>query len=193
MKQQHVKNDFTMEASNLRCYGQSRWWWAVLLVGILMVCGGFCYWLWPVQGYMVAATLMGWLLILTGIVQVCVSASDRRPSGWGWWLAGGVIDLFIGFMLVRSLYLSMEVFPYFMAFFFIYWGIEQFVSSASGWRKFWWLGLINGVLLCTIGFLFVESGIRAIEYMTSFLISVAFIYWGFTLAMVGSEMKPELK
>lgn len=174
-----------------RFYGQSKLWWLVLIIGILMVLGGFCYWIWPAEGYMVAAILMGWLLIAAGLVQLCVCAGDpaNRPGGWGWWLAGGVIDMFIGFVLVRNLFLSMEVFPYFLAFFFIYWGIEQFVSASSG-RKIWLLAIINGILLCVIGFLFVEAGINSVEYMTSFLTSIAFIYWGFVVSMAGYEMKP---
>lgn len=176
----------------IKFYGQSKLWWLVLVVGILMVLGGFCYWFWPVEGYMVAAMLMGWILIAAGLIQLCVCAgpSENRPGGWGWWLVGGVLDLFIGFVLVRSLYLSMAVFPYFLAFFFIYWGLEQFVSAASNRRSTWWLAIINGILLCVIGFLFVESGIQSTEFMTSFLVSIAFIYWGFTVAIAGYEMKP---
>ena len=174
-------------------YNASRLWWLVLTVGILMVLGGFCYWFWPAEGYMVASILMGWLMIASGLVQVCVSASDNRPRYWGWWLFGGVITMFIGFVLVRSLFLSMFVFPYFLAFFFVYWGIEEFLAAATSSRRGWWLPLINGILMCVIGFLFVESGVKgtaAAEFMTSFLVSIAFIYWGFTLTTIAYEMKP---
>ena len=63
----------------------------------------------------VASQIFGWLLILAGVVQLCVSAGVNRPRGWGWWLAGGVIDMFVGFLLVRSVVLSEIVFPYFLA------------------------------------------------------------------------------
>lgn len=179
-----------MKASNLNFYGQSKLWWVVFIIGILMVLGGFCYWFWPVAGYAVASILFGWLLIVAGIVQLCVASGENRPRSWGWWIAGGVIDLFIGFMLVRSVPLAEAVFPYFMAFLFIYWGLEQFVSASSANRKMWWLGIINGILLCIIGFMFVESGLRATIFMSSFLVSIAFIYWGFSISMVSYEMRP---
>ncbi|MDE5959100.1 MAG: DUF308 domain-containing protein, partial [Muribaculaceae bacterium] len=104
-------------------WGRSKAWWVVLLVGILMVIAGFAYWFFPVQGYAVASVLFGWMLVGAGVVQVCVSAGVNRPRGWGWWLAGGVIDMFIGFMLVRSVVLAEAVFPYFIAFVFIFWGV----------------------------------------------------------------------
>ncbi|MCM1309465.1 MAG: DUF308 domain-containing protein [Bacteroides sp.] len=172
-------------------WGQSRLWWLVLVVGILMVIAGFAYWFFPAIGYAVASVLFGWMLIAAGIVQLCVSAGENRPRGWGWWLAGGVIDMFIGFMLVRSVTLAEAVFPYFIAFVFIFWGIGALVGSINGRaRKYWWLQLINGILLLLIGFFFMEAGYLQNMVNVSFLTSLAFIYWGFTLAMGAYDMKP---
>ena len=182
-----------MKAINFSYLGQSRYWWAVLLVGILLVIGGFTYWFFPEAGYAIASQIFGWLLILAGIVQLCVSAGQNRPRGWGWWLAGGVIDIFIGFMLVRSIILSEMVFPYFLAFVFIFWGIEALIRACNRSGKYWWLGIIIGILLCLIGFFFMEAGWVQNMMMVSFLTSIAFIYWGFTVAMVSYEMRPTIE
>ena len=101
-----------MKALNVHFFGETRAWWVVLLIGIMMVLCGFAYWFWPVAGYAIASQIFGWLLVLTGIVQLCVGSGPGRARGWGWWIAGGIIDLFIGFMLVRSVVLSEAVFPY---------------------------------------------------------------------------------
>ena len=172
-------------------WGQSKWWWVVLIVGILMVISGFAYWIWPAIGYAVSSQIFGWLLVLAGIVQLCVSAGRDRPQGWGWWLTGGVIDLFIGFMLVRSVILSEIVFPYFISIVFLFWGISAIFSSVSQRsRRYWWVYLINGILLMIIGFFFLEAGYIQDMLMTSLLTSLAFIYWGFSLAMVSYDMRP---
>ncbi len=94
-------------------------------------------------------------------------------------------------MLVRSIVLSEAVFPYFLAFVFLYWGIEAFVSAARRRNRYWWLGIINGILLAVIGFFFLEAGWTSNMYMVSFLASIAFIYWGFTVAMAAYDLKPE--
>lgn len=172
-------------------WGTSKLWWLVLIVGILMVIAGFAYWFFPAIGYAVASVLFGWMLIMAGIVQLCVSAGANRPRGWGWWLAGGVIDMFIGFMLVRSVTLAEAVFPYFIAFVFIFWGVSALVSSVqSRARRYWWLQLINGILLLVIGFFFLEAGYLQNMINVSFLTSLAFIYWGFSIAMASYDMKP---
>lgn len=179
-----------MKAS-LNFWGSSKYWWVVLVLGILMVLGGFAYWFWPEIGYAVSSVIFGWLLVLAGIVQLCVSSGRNRPKGWGWWLTGGVIDLFIGFMLVRSVVLSELVFPYFIAIVFILWGISTLFAAVSQRRRsLWWLYIINGILMLVIGFLFIESGYIQDMMMTSFLVAIAFIYWGFTIAMVSYDMRP---
>jgi len=177
--------------NSISFWGQSKAWWALLLVGILMVIAGFAYWFYPAIGYAVASTLFGWMLIAVGIVQLCVSAGTNRPRGWGWWLAGGVIDMFIGFMLVRSVSLAEAVFPYFIAFVFIYWGVSALVGSVCNRRhRYKWLQIINGILLLLIGFFFLEAGYLQNMVNVSFLTSLAFIYWGFTLAIGAYDLKP---
>lgn len=173
---------------------ETRLWWLIILVGILLILGGFGYWLWPVAGFAVASQLFGWLIILAGVVALCVSSGPNHPRAWGWWLAGGVIDLFVGFMLVRSVLLSELVFPWFLAILFVYWGIEALIGAAyyRGGRSFWWLGFINGILLCIIGFFFVEASWVSDMEMVSFLVAIAFIYWGFTLCISGYQMRPGL-
>jgi len=183
-----------MKALKLNYWGQTRAWWVVLVIGILMVIGGFAYWFWPAAGYAVASQIFGWLLIVAGVVQLCVASGTGRAGGRGWWIAGGVIDIFVGFMLVRSVILSEIVFPYFLAFVFIFWGIAQLVASAGPSRHhYWWMYLINGILLLIIGYLFIEAGYTQNMMMVSFLAALSFIYWGFTLAIASYDMKPCVK
>ncbi len=179
-----------MKAYNFNYLGTTRAWWVVLVVGILMVISGFAYWFWPEAGYAIASQIFGWLLILAGIVQLCVATGPDHARGWGWWLAGGVIDIFIGFMLVRSILLSEAVFPYFLAFLFVFWGIEALISSCYRKNKYWWMGIINGILLCLIGFFFLEAGWVSDMMMVSFLTSIAFIYWGFSISIASYELRP---
>lgn len=179
-----------MKALNFNSLGTTRAWWVVLVVGILMVICGFAYWFWPMAGFAIASQIFGWLLILTGVVQLCVASGPNHARAWGWWLAGGVIDMFIGFMLVRSIVLSEAVFPYFLAFVFIFWGIEALIRACFRGNRYWWLGIINGILMCLIGFFFMEAGWVSDMMMVSFLTSIAFIYWGFTIAIGSYEMRP---
>ncbi|MCF0219841.1 MAG: DUF308 domain-containing protein [Muribaculaceae bacterium] len=182
-----------MKAMNVNVMGQTKAWWVVFAAGVLMILCGFAYWFWPAAGYAVASQLFGWMLILVGIVQLCVSAGPDRAKGWGWWIIGGVINMFIGFLLVRSVLLSEMVFPYFIAFIFIYWGITAIMNSCISSRKYWWMYLVNGILMLLIGFFFIEAGWIQNMLMTSFLMALAFIYWGFALTMASYDMRPKVE
>ena len=46
------------------------------------------------------------------------------------------------------------------------------------------------VIIVIIGFFFLEAGYVSDMFMVSFLTSIAFIYWGFTVAIAGYAMKP---
>jgi len=120
-----------MNLSKFNLVGYSKSWWLILIAGIVMVLCGFAYWFWPGAGYAIASQIFGWVLILAGVIQLIVAAGPHYPKGWGWWIAGGMIDLFVGFMLVRNIMLSEFVFPYFLALIFIYWGITTIISSVS--------------------------------------------------------------
>lgn len=98
--------------------------------------------------------------------------------------------MFIGFMLVRSIILSEIVFPYFLGIVFIFWGISALISSVSSRNgRYWWLYLINGILLMIIGFFFFEGGFLQNAEMVSFLTALAFIYWGFSISITSFDMK----
>ena len=95
------------------------------------------------------------------------------------------------FWMMPNVFLSEMVFPYFLAFLFLFWGVEALVDAAgNGHRRYRWLGIVNGILLCLIAFFFMEAGWVSNMFMVSFLVSIAFIYWGFTIAIAAYELRP---
>lgn len=181
-----------MKTGNVNFWGFTRWWWLLLVVGIIFVIAGFCYWVFPFVGFTVTAIMFGWLLVASGVVQLCVSASTNRPKGWGWWIAGGVLNVFLGFVLIRSILLTELVLPYFFAITFFFWGVNSIVGAvASRRRRYWWLNLVNGLILLIISYFFMESGLLQDMVMISMLTAVAFIYWGFSMMIIANDMRPE--
>ncbi|MCM1450117.1 MAG: DUF308 domain-containing protein [Clostridiales bacterium] len=180
-----------MKTHDFNYFGTSKNWWLLLIMGILLIIGGFAYWFWPAAGFAVASLLFGWLLIAFGIVQLCVSAGRNRPRGWGWWLAGGVIDIFIGFMMVSNLFLAEAVVPYFLALIFAYGGIMAIARAFTGKHyKGWWLYLVNGILLIAVAIFFALGGYMQELNMVSFLTALAFVYWGFIVCSMAYDIKP---
>ena len=179
-----------MKTQDFTPLGSSKYWWLLLLAGILLIIGGFAYWFWPAAGFAVASLLFGWLLVVIGVVQLCVSAGRNRPKGWGWWLTGGIIDLFVGFLLVSKVFLAEAVLPYFLSFIFLYAGIMTFASGIARHGSSRWLYIINGVLLIIIGGIFLAGGYMQEMMMVSLLAALGFVYWGFIVSALALDIKP---
>ena len=181
-----------MDIATMHFWGKTKYWLALIITGILMIPCGLWLWFQPALGYEVLSLLLGWLLILFGIVQLIVSDNvKQKVRGWGWWLAGGIIDILIGFILVGNLSFSEAVLPFFFAFIFVYKGIANLFSALNmvSTHRYWWLYLVNGLLLLILGLLFFASPFTA-AFSIIFLCAAAFIYWGFSLIFFGYSLRP---
>ena len=79
-----------MDIETIYFWGKTKYWWTLIVVGLLMIPCGFWLWSQPMLGYEILSMLLGWLLILFGVVQLIVSGNVKQKiRGWGWWLAGG--------------------------------------------------------------------------------------------------------
>ena len=191
-----------MDIATMHFWGKTKYWWALIITGILMIpCG---LWLWlkfvKLSNSLIHRALQPhrhrefswWLSILFGLVQLIVSGNvKQKVRGWGWWLAGGIIDILIGFILVGNLSFSEAVLPFFFAFIFMYKGIANLFSALNmvSTHRYWWLYLVNGLLLLILGLLFFASPFTA-AFSIIFLCAAAFIYWGFSLIFFGYSLRP---
>ncbi len=176
-------------------FGKTKYWWLILIAGICIAIVGIWLLFFPIEGYIIIAQAFGWCLLLSGIFQIVIAASiEKKFHGWGWWLAGGIIDIIIGLILVVNLGLSMEVLPYFFAFIFLFKGIENIVASfvSISVNKFWWLYLINGVLMVILSWIFFSS-VNNPTFIIDFLVSIILIYWGISMLFLSFDLKPRHK
>lgn len=173
-------------------FGKTKYWWSILILGILLTLMGIWMMFYPIEGYLLIASVFGWALLISGVFEIVISTSlEKRIPGWGWWLAGGIIDIIIGVILIANISLTEMVLPYFFAFIFLFKGIQNIIASfmiISG-NKYWWLYLLNGVLMLIISWMFFSSA-NTPAFITDFLVSVFFIYWGAMLTVFSFDLKP---
>ncbi len=74
---------------------------AHLLSGVLSAVVGVLFLAAPVDALLVLTLLLACLLLVGGIFRIAVALRERFP-GWGWPLAGGVIDVALGVMIWQS-------------------------------------------------------------------------------------------
>lgn len=80
----------------------------------------------PFNGYAALSILFSISMLVSGLLEIAFAVSNRqRVSSWGWYLAGGVIDMILGLYLVTYPVLSMEVIPFIIAFWLMFRGFSS--------------------------------------------------------------------
>ena len=70
-----------------------RYWWLLLIIGIALFAVGVLIFVYPAQSYLGMSLVFGWLMLISGILEVVLSSVNKHfITGRGWMLAGGGYD-----------------------------------------------------------------------------------------------------
>lgn len=137
-----------------------KYWWLLLLTGIALFVLGILIFIFPTQSYVGMSMIFGWVILISGILQVVLSAANRHfVTGRGWMLAGGIIEIVIGLILIFNTALSAASLPIFLGFWLMFRGfsaiglggdMNAMEIPGSGWT------MTSGILLllCSLWILF---------------------------------------
>lgn len=167
-------------------------WWISLILGILYVVAALILMFSPFSGYAALSVLFSVSMLFSGLLEISFAVSNRKTvSSWGWYLAGGIIDLILGFYLIAYPMLSMEIIPFIIAFWLMFRGFSLFGYSMDLRRygtKDWGWYIAFGILsiICSLIILW-QPAVGAIYAV--YMISFAFLIIGFFRIMLAFELK----
>lgn len=176
-------NDFTQEAKN---------WWLSLVLGILYILVAIFLIFAPASGYAVISILFSVFLLFSGLLEIAFAISNRRRmSGWGWYFAGGILDVVLGIYLLAYPLVSMEVIPLLIAFWLMFRGFSMISYSSKERRrrkKYWGWYTAFGILaiVCSL-FILWQPAIGA--FYTVYFVSFAFLFIGILRLTQAIELK----
>ena len=167
-------------------------WWISLILGILYVIVAISLMFSPLSGYTVLSILFSVSMLFSGLLEISFAVSNRRRvSSWGWYLAGGIIDMILGFYLIAYPMLSMEVIPFIIAFWLMFRGFASTGYAMDlkryGTRNWGWY-MAFGVLaiLCSIGIIW-QPGLGALSLV--YMIAYTLLIIGIFRVMLSFELK----
>lgn len=171
--------------------GRNRYWWLMLIIGILSIICGIWVFRNPVESYFALAIYFSILFILYGIGEIVNSFAQPRYHNWGWGLAVGIVDLIIGFILLGNLAWTLDVLPFLVGFILMFVGIGFIAQSAHLQRlriaNWGWL-LASGILTLIFAFLIIFHplfGVLNIIIWTG----LAFIFGGISAIVYSFAIK----
>lgn len=160
-----------------------RYWWLLLAVGLLLLAVGILIFLFPARSYLGLSMLLGWVILLAGILEVVLSATNRHfITGRGWMLAGGIIEMILGLVLIFNVALAATMLPLLLGFWLLMRAfstiglgsdMRTLEISGAGWT------ILMGILLliCSLWILFQPVGVGT---------SAVIVWVGITMLFAGA-------
>ncbi len=167
-------------------------WWLFLLYGIALIAMAIWMFSNPEQSYVALSIVFSIFVLVNGIFHIYFSYTNRNLiEGWGWYLAGGILELIIGIALISNPQLSMATLPFFIGFWLLFragfiigsaFDLKKFGFSDWGWILFW------GILLAAFAFIIIirpSLGAFTAVFWTAF----AFIFFGVSYIMFALKLR----
>ena len=167
-------------------------WWFTLLRGIILLILAFFVFRHPVNALMGVAIYIGISLLITGILQTGASIGFRDSfPNWGWILAGGLLDIVFGFVLLSSPALTAASLPFVVGFWIIVSGIMSFADSFQSKKEgnsLWGLSMLGGVLSVIVGYFIMSNIIIGALTITTWM-GIGFLIIGIVNIVIGFKLK----
>jgi len=158
-------------------------WWMIFASGILFVVLGIWIFFAPLQSYFTISLFFAGVITLAGLMELIFTLLNRKAlSSWPWYVAGGVVDVFVGGYLMAYPLVTMILLPVFFGLWMLYRGIVAVSHSIqlrhSGWQGANWM-LITGILIILLALLIIiNPALGALNFLTwtslSFIVSGIF-------------------
>jgi uncharacterized membrane protein HdeD (DUF308 family) len=109
--------------------GTVKHWYIPLIIGVLLIILGIDVLSTPVGSYLTLTIIFSLSFLVTGLMQIIFSISNRQElSSWGWHLVGGILYVLFGLLLVSRPEISVVTLPFIVGFFVLFHSI-----NALGW------------------------------------------------------------
>ncbi|WP_288207771.1 DUF308 domain-containing protein [uncultured Parabacteroides sp.] len=172
-----------MNAFNEKISSAVQNWWVSLLLGLLYILIAICLMFTPLASYVALSILFSVAMFVSGTLEILFAASNRKHiSSWGWYLAGGIIDLILGIYLMASPGLSMTVLPFILAFWLMFRGFSS-TGYAMDLKRFgtgnwgWYMAFGILAIICSIAIIWQPGlGVFTLVYMIAYALLIIGIF-----------------
>lgn len=172
-----------MNAFNEKISSAVKNWWVSLLLGLLYILIAICLMFTPLASYIALSVLFSIAMFVSGTLEILFAASNRKHiSSWGWYLAGGIIDLILGIYLMASPGMSMAVLPFILAFWLMFRGFSS-TGYAMDLKRYgtgswgWYMAFGILAILCSIAIIWQPGlGVFTLVYMIAYALLIIGIF-----------------
>lgn len=167
-------------------------WWLFLIAGIILIIGAVFVIRTPLESYVGLAWLFSILVLVNGISYTFFSVSNHKElEGWGWYLAGGIFEILLGFVLIYYPEISIITLPFVVGFWLLFRGVSIIASSLDlkdyGILDWGWL-MLFGVFLTAIAFFMILNPLFG-AFNVVYLTFLALLFLGVSHILLAFKLK----
>lgn len=160
-------------------------WWMLLLVGLIVLVIGVFVFAYPEMSYLALSMTFAAMVLLSGIVSIVVAASTSNPAiGKGWIMAGGIIELLLGILLVIFPAIAVASLPFFLGFWLLFRSFRMIGVGANLAS----MKVPGGVWTIIVGALLLVCSVLILAQPVPLGVEAVVIWVGVSLVMAGIAM-----
>ena len=168
-----------------------KYWRIFVIEGVFFILLGISAIVIP-QLFSVAIIMaLGWIIILTGTVQVSRTLYFREMPDFGLWLFLGILQLFVGYLFVAEPIAGVLTVTAVMIFFFAFEGmIKVLLAFLLRPLAHWKYVLFSGVTALIFALLILVNWSEVEHWLLGLFLGVNMIMLGFSMVKMGLSYKP---
>lgn len=180
-------------------------WWAFLIIGILLIISSYWMFSTPVESFVSLALFFSAMIFVSGLFAVFFAITNKDDiENFGLYLAGGILDIVVGFILLKYPGMTIVIFSLFIGFWLLFRGFNT-ISISFKIKKFgdtnWFWILLFGILIVVFALMAIVNPLIGASYLVItlaialLLLGIANIFLAFRLRKVKStigDIKEEL-
>lgn len=170
-----------------------KFWWLFAIMGVLIFIAGFLSLIYPAESFLGMSLIFGWVILFSGISQVIIFATSKHVlTGRGWMLAGGIIEVLLGLVLICSIALSAMSLPVFLGFWLLFRGfsmvgmggdMKTMGVEGGGWTIF------TAILLIILAFIVLMQPLIFGVQMVVAWVGISFLFAGASLVYFSFHLR----
>jgi uncharacterized membrane protein HdeD (DUF308 family) len=167
-------------------------WWVFLIIGILLLIGSYYMFSTPEESFIGLAGLFSALILVSGLFRVFFALTNKDDiENFGLYLAGGVLDVIVGFLLLKYPGMTVVLFSLFIGFWLLFRGFNiisiSFKVKSLGDTDWFWI-LLFGILVVIFAFMAIVNPLIGASYLV-YTLALALLFAGIANIFLALRLK----
>ena len=168
-------------------------WWVLLIMGILMIIGAIWMFKTPIGSFAGIVFFFSILILISGILSIFFAFSNKDDmDNWSLYLAGGILDVVVGFILLKHPAKAVVIFSVFIGLWLLFRGVSS-ISTSFKLKKD---GVDNWGWILAIGVFTTIFALMAILFKPllggaylAYMLAFAFLFLGIVYVFISLQLK----